>query len=74
MNFLVKLRQCSSRFRHFDGLFEFGDENQDFGGGPWTTCMLLSPPMMTTLSMIKLLINNNSWIFVNFSLNESEIV
>ena len=43
-------------------------------GGPWTTCMLVSVPMMTTLSMIKLLINNNSWIFVNFSLNESEIV
>merc|ERR550534_3153559 len=42
-------------------------------GGPWTTCMLVSLPMMTTLSMIKLLINNNSWIFVNFSLNESEI-
>ena len=32
--FLVKPRQCSSRFRHFDGIFKFGDENQDFGGGP----------------------------------------
>merc|ERR1719278_1109433 len=42
-------------------------------GDPWTICMLVSPLMMTTLSMINLVINNNSsWIF--FSSNHVSAV
>merc|ERR1719319_235161 len=42
-------------------------------GDPWTICMLVNPLMMTTLSMINLVINNNSsWIF--FSSNHVSAV
>jgi len=41
-------------------------------GDPWTTCMLHGEPPYDD-DVDKLLINNNSWIFVNFSLNESKI-